>query len=52
MSIESRLRRGDKVEDVRRLFPHNGDEIDRIVNDIGAKPKKKPGRPPLNKSNR
>lgn len=43
MSIESRLKRGDNPEDVRKLFPHRHEEIDRILAATN-KPKKKAAR--------
>jgi hypothetical protein len=41
MSIESRLKRGDNPDDVRRLFPQKGAEIDQILAEIKPKVVKK-----------
>ena len=42
MSIESRLKRGDNPDDVKALFPHQTEEIDRILKSMN--PKKKAAR--------
>ena len=39
MSIESRLKRGDNPEDVKKLFPDRIEEIEKILAQM--KPKKK-----------
>lgn len=40
MSIESRLKRGDSVEDIKKIFPDSHAEIDAILASTN-KPKKK-----------